>query len=310
MGRRARYRCSGWTSSRSSSISAWPRDGAGPMMRAFPGFPDRIAQTMVPTLWLRTVLAETESLAAIKVTLNVFRLLQARREHPRSVRVSELRGDAPTMASLAACGGISAADALAEGVRMAVARGTFLTVAVDAVAAGAVDPSAAPASSGPAAAAPAGPGAADPRAAPAPATAAPPAADQCLLLNTPSHRRLLGRVAAGEAHLMIPPPAAAAAPPARRPTIYELYEQNIGLLTPLLVEDLREAADTYPADWIEEAFREAVAYNRRNWRYVRRILEKWATQGRGDRGVAGGRPQAPRDPRRYLEGKYGHLIQH
>ena len=98
--------------------------------------------------------------------------------------------------------------------------------------------------------------------------------------------------------------------PGRRPTIYELYEQNVGLLTPLLVEELREAAETYPAEWIEEAFREAVGYNRRNWRYVRRILENWATQGRGERGAAGGRPRAPQDPRRYIEGKYGHLIQH
>src|SRR5205823_7834990 len=167
MGRRARYRCSGWTSSPSASISAWARDGAGPMMRAFPGFPDRIAQTMVPTLWLRTVLAEIESLAEIKVTLHIFRLLQARREHPRSVRVSELRSDAPTMASLAACGGISAADALAEGVRLAVARGTFLAVALHAAVAGDAEGPTAPASGGvPAAGAPASQGAADPHAVP------------------------------------------------------------------------------------------------------------------------------------------------
>ena len=95
-----------------------------------------------------------------------------------------------------------------------------------------------------------------------------------------------------------------------RLTIFELYEQNVGLLTPLLVEELREAAESYPPEWIEEAFREAVGYNRRNWRYVRRILENWATQGRGERGAAGGRPQSPRDPRRYLEGQYGHLVQH
>src|SRR5258707_534484 len=167
MGRRARCRCSGWTSSRSSSISAWARDGAGPMMRAFPGFPDRIAQAMVPTLWLRTVLPETESLAEIKVTLHVFRLLQARREHPRSVRVSELRSDAPTMASLAACGGISAADALAEGVRLAVARGTFLAVGLDAALSGDADGPAAPASGAePATRVTVSPGAADPPAAP------------------------------------------------------------------------------------------------------------------------------------------------
>src|SRR5690349_18993842 len=163
------------------------------MMRAFPGFPDRVAQTMVPTLWLRAVLAETESLAEIKVTLHVFRLLQTKPEHPRHVRVSELRSDAPTMASLAAAGGISAADALAEGVRLAVARGTFLAIAVEAAGAAADNGSPATASATDRAA---GAGAAgSPASAPAHAPAAP---DQCLLLNTPSHRRLVGRVAAGE----------------------------------------------------------------------------------------------------------------
>jgi DNA replication protein len=134
--------------------------------------------------------------------------------------------------------------------------------------------------------------------------------DLCLFLNTPAHRQLVARLARGEQRLEFAPAAPPAVLPARRPTIFELYEQNVGLLTPLLVEELREAAETYPPDWLEEAFREAVGYNRRHWRYVRRILEKWATEGRGDRGVAGGRPQAPRDPRRYLEGRYGHLIQH
>ena len=52
------------------------------------------------------------------------------------MRLSELRGDAATMASLAAAGGISAADALAEGVRLAVARGTFLAVGLEAARAG------------------------------------------------------------------------------------------------------------------------------------------------------------------------------
>ncbi len=258
-------------------------------MRAFPGFPDRPAQTTVPTLWLRTVLAEAESLAELKVTLHVFRLLQARREHPRYVRVSELRADATTMASLAAAGGLSPADALAEGVRLAVARGVFLALTVGEEAGGT-------ASAAEGGAAPPAPDAA--------------ARDQCLFLNTPAQRRLLARIAAGEAPLTLAPAAAPAVLPARRPTIYELYEQNIGLLTPLLVEELREAADSYPPEWIEEAFREAVGYNRRSWRYVRRILDHWATQGRGERGAGGGHPQAPRDPRRYIEGKYGHLIQH
>src|SRR6266702_3044024 len=35
-----------------------------------------------------------------------------------------------------------------------------------------------------------------------------------------------------------------------RPNIFVLYEQNIGLLLPLLADELKDAADQYPADWI------------------------------------------------------------
>ena len=65
-----------------------------------------------------------------------------------------------------------------------------------------------------------------------------------------------------------------------RASIFELYEQNVGLLTPLIVDELRDAERQYPGDWIEEAFRQAVAYNRRSWRYVQRILERWAVEGK------------------------------
>lgn len=78
-------------------------------------------------------------------------------------------------------------------------------------------------------------------------------------------------------------------PSAERPDIFALYEQNVGLVQPLIAEELRAAAELYPAAWIEEAFRQAVAYNRRNWRYVKRILERWALDGREADATARGR---------------------
>ncbi len=66
-----------------------------------------------------------------------------------------------------------------------------------------------------------------------------------------------------------------------RPPIFVLYEQNIGLLTPMIAEELRDAEKTYPAGWIADAFREAVELNKRSWRYVLRILERWRVEGRG-----------------------------
>ena len=50
----------------------------------------------------------------------------------------------------------------------------------------------------------------------------------------------------------------------------------------MVAEELREAERTYPPNWIEDAFREAVELNKRNWRYIRRILERWAAEGKDD----------------------------
>jgi len=65
-----------------------------------------------------------------------------------------------------------------------------------------------------------------------------------------------------------------------RPNIFILYEQNIGLLSPLIADELRDAADMYPAEWIETAFREAILHNKRKWSYIRAILRRWETEGR------------------------------
>lgn len=67
-----------------------------------------------------------------------------------------------------------------------------------------------------------------------------------------------------------------------RPNIFILYEQNIGPLTPLIADELRDAEKTYPLRWIEEAIQLAVENNVRKWRYVMGILERWRQEGRQD----------------------------
>lgn len=95
---------------------------------------------------------------------------------------------------------------------------------------------------------------------------------------------------------------------AGRSNIFTLYEQNIGLLTPLITDELREAEREYPAAWIEEAFREAVSSNKRSWRYIRAILEHWRTEGR--RGDEAGRRITEADRRRYTEWKRDEPAEH
>jgi DNA replication protein len=82
------------------------------------------------------------------------------------------------------------------------------------------------------------------------------------------------------------------------PNIYRLYEENIGALTPMIAEELKEAEDTYPAEWISDAFRIAVENNVRNWRYVSAILTRWKEKGRDERK---NRRDTEKDRRRYTD---------
>jgi len=88
--------------------------------------------------------------------------------------------------------------------------------------------------------------------------------------------------------------------------IFTLYEQNIGIITPMIAEELKEAEKLYPPQWIEEAFKEAVTLNKRSWKYIARILERWASEGK-DSGEY--RRDIKKDgPDKYIKGRYGHLV--
>ncbi len=88
--------------------------------------------------------------------------------------------------------------------------------------------------------------------------------------------------------------------------IFSLYEQNIGMITPMMAEKLKDAEKLYPPQWIEEAFEIAVTLNKRNWGYIARILERWASEGK-DSGEYK-RNIKKDDPDKYIKGKYGHLV--
>jgi DNA replication protein len=104
-------------------------------------------------------------------------------------------------------------------------------------------------------------------------------------VNTPVNQALVAAMARGA----VAPPRALwreGQPPAvipERPNVFRLYEQNVGPLTPLIADHLVRALETWPVEWIEDAVAESVAYNKRSWRYIQRILEGWQTEGREPR---------------------------
>jgi DNA replication protein len=127
-------------------------------------------------------------------------------------------------------------------------------------------------------------------------------------LNSPSDRADLAGVQSGQFRLAafeIVKPLEAVT---EKPTdIFSLYEDNIGLLTPMIAEELKDALATYPEAWIREAVKEAVTMNKRSWRYIARILERWTTEGKSN-----GTHQpdnSEENAAKFFRGRFGPLVQ-
>jgi len=95
-------------------------------------------------------------------------------------------------------------------------------------------------------------------------------------LNSPRGRAAVDAIQKGKWN----PEVLGSAPPLERPNIFKLYEENIGPLTPLIADMLKEAEELYRAEWLEEALTIAVKNNKRNWRYVEAILKRWKEEGK------------------------------
>ena len=125
-------------------------------------------------------------------------------------------------------------------------------------------------------------------------------------VNTDTDRRAVEKIKNGELEVGVLAKAEPCPVSQEQPNIFTMYEKNIGMLTPIIAEELKEAEKLYPASWIQDAFKEAVDLNKRSWRYISRILERWAAEGKHD-GEPGRYPKADSSPEEYRR-RYGHLL--
>jgi DnaD/phage-associated family protein len=221
----------------------------------------------MPGLFFSEVLPLVDDLAELKVFLHVFWLLSQPKRQVKAASWGELQADTALSASLGAQGE-EALGTLRQALDRACERGTLLKARIQGDGEG---------------------------------------TDEWFFLNTESGRDLLNRVRRGEVDLGGELIAEETGAEEERSNVFVLYEQNVGLLQPLIVEELQEAELLYPMDWIEEAFVIAVENNVRNWRYIRAILERWRTEGKRDE--ESGRDYRE-DGQSYLRGKYSDIIKH
>ena len=96
-------------------------------------------------------------------------------------------------------------------------------------------------------------------------------------------------------------------PVVERPNAFKLYEENIGPLTPLIADTLKDAEESYSQEWVADAIDLAVKNNKRNWKYAEAILKRWKEEGRAEKQD---RKDPEKDRRKYIEGEFSDFIEH
>jgi DNA replication protein len=223
--------------------------------------------TAVPEPFFSRILPDINDIAELKTLLTVFRLTYRKKGHVRFVTLSELKTDAALMQGLAA-EAESPSARLEVALKMAVECGVLLHLVAE----------------------------------------TDGGSEEVYFINTESDRVLVEKLRRKEIVLPVLKVNSGSEYEARAglPDIFSLYEQNIGIITPIIAEGLRDAQKQYPEAWIGDAIREAANHSKRNWSYISAILERWNAEGRGD-GTHRGNPKT--DPDKYIKGKYGHLVQ-
>jgi len=97
----------------------------------------------------------------------------------------------------------------------------------------------------------------------------------------------------------------------QHPNAFELFQANIGELKPLVADSLKDALQTYPAGWVEDAIGVAATSGGRSWGYIQGILNRWDKEGRNDKASnrTSASPDLP-DGSRYVSGDLAYAIEH
>jgi DNA replication protein len=236
-------------------------------MNRFQGFPARTEFTSVPNAFFSSLLPEIGDMAELKTTLQFIAAVYRKKGYPRYVSLNEMLGNTALMNSLKPLGE-KPEDTLRRALKMASERGTVLTLTVE----------------------------------------KDGVSENIYFLNDESGRQAAAKIRGGELDSgTVKAGPAPEVPAGEPPDIFALYEQNIGLLTPMVADELREVEKLYPPEWLRDAIREAALHNKRNIKYISKILENWSVEGRSDGTYQ--RDSQKTGPDKYFKGKYGHMVQ-
>lgn len=246
----------------------------------FIGFPDiKMKPVVIPDHFFSELLAQIDNLAELKLILHCFWLLNEQSGEFRYLRGADLRDDATLHQSMAGDQELRTPLAtLNDALQRAVARNVLLRLEVE------TEPNHGQ-------------------------TDSEPVIDDWYFMNTVKGRQTIALVRQGKLNELQSAIPEEARLRVERPNIFVLYEQNIGLMTPLIADQLRDLEKSYTPEWIEEAFEIAVSRNKRALRYIQAILKRWETEGKQDDNYeTTGRDSESERRRKYIPDEYADII--
>lgn len=213
-------------------------------------FPRGVQFTPVPNPLLASLLEDIDEISELKVTLRVVWALHRKKSPLPNVTASELSADRSVGAMLGSTGPDLEAE-VARALQLAANRGTLLAI---------------PGRDG---------------------------GETRYLLNTEPVRAALVRKG-----VELPEPSEkeigpgaetqqAESHPELHEGVFRVYEENIGVMSPLIAESITQALQEHPESDVIDAIRVAVEANARSWKYVTAVLRRWAVEGRDGKGSDG-----------------------
>ena len=235
-------------------------------MKQFTGFPSKTQFTPLPNSFFSTLLPQISDIAELKTTLHLLGMLYRKRGYPRFITYEELSSNTSLMRSLKG-EGKPPDETLRQALEMAAKRGTILHLLLD----------------------------------------RDGVAGDVYFLNTEQDRQVIAKIQNGE--LILKGLRTREQPyieAEEKPNIFTLYEENIGILTPMIAEELREAEKLYPESWIRDAIKEAANQGKHKWSYISAILERWSSEGKSSGAYKREFKKTTSD--KYTKQRYGHMV--
>jgi DnaD/phage-associated family protein len=237
---------------------------------SFAGFPQGKHRLFsLPAAFITELLPQIDDLAELQVTLFCFYGIQQREGRFRYLRYEDFLGSDPLMQALqAAAPDVPAEQILETALNAACERGSILRATVESL-------------------------------------DLIMERETLYFINAAPGRSAVEQIARGEWSIGDGAKPVEIMP--ERPTIYRLYEENIGPLTPMIADTLKDAELEYSTRWIEDAIRLAVENNARSWKFIQAVLERWKQEGKTHE-VA--QEPAERGGRRFVNGQYADFIEY